>query len=847
VRISLTVRCLLILLAVVLAAGLSPVERGQADEKVAGAEGAARSFLATHCISCHGEKAAKGDLRLDTLAANFKDRKTVETWTRVYDRVRNGEMPPRKRPQPKAEEKKVLLDWLAQETRGAARPFIARRLNRYEYEYTLRELFQMPGLEVKELLPKDGETEGFDTVGQALDISHVQMARYLEAADMVLDQIIAQSMQPLRPETRTRRYWPQDEPDWINRMGSAYAVPLSVHGVDPCWDPKTYSVPRTVDTRKIPRCRAVGTTCHSDPAGLLTFRGEHHRLVPQAGLYKVTISAYAFDWDRDNKTNQVQSAKAQRPFSLGTATRTFGYWDAPKDKAAVHSVTTWLEPNDVLYFNAVSLDHGLGVKNHMPGGTLPGVAVEWLDVEGPIFSQWPTHARQILFGGLPLAEWHSGMKTTRPPRGRDHGTIYTPISAAPVDDAKRLMHGFMRRAYRRHVHDPELQRILKLVKDRLDEGATFEEAMRVGYKAVLCSPHFLFLRREEARNDGYALASRLSYFLWSSPPDSELEKLGDNRELLKPEVLRAQTERLLKDPKSQRFIESFTGQWLKLRDINATQPDQQLYPEREYESDIIPYLIDSMVDETRTYVTRMIQDDLSVSYLVDSDFAMLNEPLAKHYGIKDVEGAAIREVKLPPRSHRGGILTQGSILKVSANGTTTSPVLRGAWVTARLLGRPVPPPPPNVPGLDPDVRGATTIRQQLEKHRSVEACATCHANMDPFGFALENFDVMGTWRERYRILRDKRMDRNGPLVDSAGETVEGKAFKDVDGLKTILLADLDPLARNLTGKLMVYGTGAALSPADHAEVDEIVARLRDRKHGLRSIIHEVVQSRAFRE
>jgi len=225
---------------------------------------------------------------------------------------------------------------------------------------------------------------------------------------------------------------------------------------------------------------------------------------------------------------------------------------------------------------------------------------------------------------------------------------------------------------------------------------------------------------------------------------------------------------------------------------------------------------------------------------------MLNEPLAKIYGIEGVTGAALRSVKLAPGSHRGGILTQASILKTAANGTTTSPVTRGVWVTTRLLGRPIPPPPPNTPAIDPDVRGATTIREQLAKHSNVESCATCHAKMDPPGFALESYDVGGGWRDQYRVLDGVRLNRKGPPVDPSGETVQGQPFQNIEDLKKLLLADPDQLARNLATKLLTYAAGTAPSGPDRFEIEDIVGRLRTKNYGLRSLLHEVVQSKAFR-
>ncbi|MCE9606004.1 MAG: DUF1592 domain-containing protein [Planctomycetia bacterium] len=803
-----------------------------------------KPFLVKHCDECHGAKKAEGDLRLDTLSADFGDQKTADVWARVRERMRDGEMPPPKRPRPDDAEAQAVLTWVAEQTRSGVRPPVMRRLNRIEYENTLRDLFDLPGLEVKELLPPDGDAEGFDTVAEALDISYVQMARYLETADVALDLAIALGLQPTKPEPTKQLLWPQDSGDWDVRVHDGAVLPLGPNGPDPIWNPETGFIDKSIRLPKYTRrIRALASFFHADSAGQLRFNSLR---IPVPGMYRVRISTFTFDWNK----GEYLPAQASQPFSLTTATRTFGYYDAPPNEAAATTITTWLEPGEVFHFNPIGLRHGAGLQQKGSAQWKgPGVAVEWIEVEGPIAGPWPLVARQRLFGNLPLQEWQAESKTTRPMRKRNSPILYSPVTAKPMEDAKRLLHDFLSRACRRPMPTTEVERYLPLVRAKLDDGATFEEAMRYAYQAILCSPDFLLLRIEATKNglpDGFALASRLSYFLWKSMPDEELTRLAANGSLNKPDVLRAQTERLLNDPKSQRFVDDFTNQWLKLRDINATQPDRTLYPEQALEGDVAAYLIDSMVNETRQFFTTMLREDLSVANIVDSEFAMLNEPLAKLYAIDGVQGAELRKVRLAPDSHRGGILTQAGVLKVTANGTTTSPVTRGAWVTTRILGRPLPPPPPDIAAIDPDVRGATTVREQLAKHRDVESCAACHAKMDPPGFALESYDVVGAWRENYRVLKDNRLERKGPAVDPTGETADGRAFKDLTEYKRILLADQDQLARSLASKLLVYAIGRTLSGADRLEVDDLVNRLRDKNQGVRSLLHEVIQTRAFR-
>jgi len=298
--------------------------------------------------------------------------------------------------------------------------------------------------------------------------------------------------------------------------------------------------------------------------------------------------------------------------------------------------------------------------------------------------------------------------------------------------------------------------------------------------------------------------------------------------------------------KAAAFTENFVGQWLGLRDIDFTVPSHILYPEFD---DLLKV---SMVKETLLFFDEVLKNDLSLCQFVASDFSMINAPLAALYGIPEIEGREFRKVTLPPESHRGGVLTMAALLKVTANGTNTSPILRGAWVLDRILGTPPPKPNVDVEAVEPDIRGATTIREQLAKHRSRPECASCHAKIDPPGFALESFDVIGGWRENYRsvgkgeAINGKRY-KKGPAVDSGDVLPDGRRFKDIDGFKELLLKDKDLLARALADKLLVYATGGAPSIADRSEIDAIVRAVQSKNYGFRSLVHEIVQSPLFQQ
>ncbi|MGH7944425.1 MAG: DUF1592 domain-containing protein, partial [Opitutaceae bacterium] len=356
------------------------------------------------------------------------------------------------------------------------------------------------------------------------------------------------------------------------------------------------------------------------------------------------------------------------------------------------------------------------------------------------------------------------------------------------------------------------------------------------------------------RLDDYALATRLSLFLWNSTPDETLRGRAARGELRRPDVLQTETERLLNDPKSRRFVEAFLDRWLDLRKMEDTTPSNLLYPDY-YLDDM---LTEAALEETRLFFGDMLGRNLPARNIVDSDFTFLNERLAEHYGVHGVEGIGMRRVALPADSPRGGILTQASVLKVTANGTTTSPVLRGVWITERILGHTIHPPPAGVPAVEPDIRGAVTIRQQLEKHRADPSCASCHSKIDPPGFALESFDVLGGWRDRYRATADGHLPeigfgKNGWAytfhhalpVDASGALADSRTFSGVRDFKRLLLTDETQIARNLARHLVIYATGVPVRFSDRAPIERILESTKSQQFGVRSLVHAIIQSDLF--
>jgi mono/diheme cytochrome c family protein len=783
-----------------------------------------REFLVENCTGCHDAGVRKGGLDLTALRFDPADPATFARWVTVHDRVRDGEMPPKSAGPPEPADRRAFLaglsDRLAAADRELARTAgraVWRRLNRYEYENTLRDLLAAPWLQLRDKLPEDGEAHRFNKSGAALDVSHVQMARYLAAAEYALREVTATRTD--RPEAATVRYYAREQPYLVRKMKfgpfnrSPERATFPLLGTEAQADVLDETAPVTVGaadprTREREAFGVVASSYEPIEPKFDAFRA------PSAGRYTLRFSAYSFwagpgqgpRWWVPDRT-ATSAGRTTEPVVVSSELpprqqRTLGGFDVTPEPG-VYGLDVWLLEGETVLVDAARLFRSRPSNWHNPLATeqgCPGVAFRWMEVEGPIHDRWPPAGHERLFGDLPLGPGPDGAATV--------------VSDRPEEDAQRLLRAFVREAYRRPVSASEEVRFLPIITDALTAGAAFAEAMQAGYAAVLCSPEFVCLAESPGRLDDHALAARLSYFLWNSPPDDELRRLADRGALHEPASLRGQAERLLDDPKARRFVHAFLDYWLDLRKINATSPDEALYADY-YLDDL---LADSAAEETRLYFAEMLRADLPARAVVASDFTFLNDRLAAHYGLPPVGGLTLRRVALPPEGPRGGLLTQASVLKVTANGTATSPVLRGAWVMERIVGTPLPPPPPGVPAVEPDTRGATTIREQLAKHRSVASCAVCHAKIDPPGFALESFDVFGGWRQRYRALGDGEpvpgFGKNGqPFqfhrarpVDPSGTLPGGRAFRDVRELKRLLLADERQLARNLVGQLVTYAT-----------------------------------------
>jgi hypothetical protein len=880
----------------------------------AAAEAWVHGYLEKHCFDCHDSSTKKGGLDLEAFPVQLDARENFEKWALIHDRIAAGEMPPKSRRQSPSEEENAralrLLDECLHST-DAARVAetgraLSRRLNTQEYENALRDLLHLPGLRVKHLLPEDERRHGYNKIAGALDLSSVHLNQFMDAAEFALTAAIATRSTP--PPVRRERYRAASGSETWNWVVRGDAVLLKDKAFDPLLplpapDDNLWGDPGDVLRKQ--RREFLGTRLGDYPHAVGFFTGPFERTFNfslqfspvYAGRYRIRTSAWGFWWDGGVVANPARNESfmlsvwlpSDGPRFDHSPMRHLGMFDVASLESRVHEYEGWLDVNEELIFEIGTLtgyEKNTGRwASQSPGACAvhagPGIALDWFEVEGPVFEQWPPPSHTAIFGELPIRALVSEGGVVPPkresvrqrsrsararPATRDlsqeetQPALETVFSENPRKDATRLLAQFLPRAFRRAVSEREVQEYVEIVAHEVAQHSSFEDAMKEACKAALCSTDFLFVGHSVAAKEAStrtrltdrAVAERLALWFWNSVPDGELIALADANLLHLPENLKRQTSRLLADARSERFFADFAEQWLDLRKIDATQPDTRIYPEAR------DHLKHSMVAETRAYLRHLIEADLSVTHLVKSDFAMLNQSLAEHYRVPGVSGCAIRKVALPEGSLRGPFLTQAAVLKVTANGTTTSPVTRGAWINERILGNPIPPPPAGVPALDPDTRGSKTIREQLEKHRADARCAGCHAKIDPPGFALESFDVIGGFRDRYRSLSEgntlvafqfdsgfnPRVRLNQP-VDASGRFATGEEFGDFAGFQALVLRHPEALATNMIRQFLMYATGSEPHYSDRRAIARILEETQPGNYGLRSLINSIVQSELF--
>ncbi len=828
-------------------------------------------FLDKNCVECHDADARKGGLDLTALKSDLTDARSFETWVKIFDRTASGEMPPKKKARPDAAQQAAYLgDLSALLVRQEATRFasqgrtVERRMNRFEYENAVRDLLQAPWLDLKETLPEDTDAFRFNKTGQALDVSHVQLQRYLTAAEEGLRSAFVSSVE--KPDASPKRYYARQQGSYTGKMKFSEFNTSPERATFP-----TLGFTGQPDVRRGDAKTSVGKADPKlrDEEGVGVVHGAYEPVepnfstfrAPTSGRYKLKLCGHSV-WVGPGKPtgkgparwyipdlDDISKGHRPEPVTVYALThprilRRIGNVDFNPD-VTVNELDVVLKAGETIQIDTVrfyrSRPGASRAQNPLatPEGQ-PGLVMRWIEVEGPLAPQWPAAPYVVLFDALP----------TKPAVGSP--LRYDVETKDAPKDAERLLRRFVKQAYRTPVSPQEETRFLPVILGALKSGSTFAEAMLTGYTAVLCSPSYLYLQEKPGRLDDHALAARLAYFLWNSPPDEQLRSLAAAGTLHEPKTLRAQTERLLADPRSARFVDTFTDYWLDLRKAGANDPDNLLYPDYYLDD----HLVESARDESHATFAELIRSNLPARNIVDADFVFVNERLATLYQLPPVAGAKLQKVALPKDSVRGGFMTQAAVLKVTANGTTTSPVTRGAWIMERVLGRKPPPPPASVPAVEPDTRGAVTIRQQLEKHRKLESCSACHTKIDPPGFALENFDVMGGFRERYRALDGKTPEigigkngqkyafHNALAVEAYGE-LDGKKFKDIREFKKIVAADERQLARNIVGQLTVFATGAPVGFSDRPKVEALLDQAKEGHYGVRDLVHGLVSSDLF--
>lgn len=859
-------------------------------------------FFEQNCYSCHSGTSPEAGLDLATLPRDLSDPVTLKRFVRIHDRIAHREMPPADAESPPDAERDAAVQSLddalfAADTARIARHGRARlrRLTASEYENTLRDVLGLERLDIRDMLPPDGSVAGYAKIADGLDLSPVHIAAYTAAADKALGAAIATRNRP--PPTFSRRILPASTMDFFGNMLGFEAVllmgmardlllPLPLAVEPPPQGLTTDEVQRRNEMLRKDRKELLHERGIDKSTGAVGLLGHPNYglggsvdlgVAPvYPGLYRLRMSLWSFQWNKGSiepaPASQALAIWGSENTQLQTGSRLVTMLSAPSFHPTVQEATFWLDPQEALVCDPVSLDPRRLQYLRQAGGHVmeyvgPGIAIDWYEFEGPLTPSWPPESHTRLFGDLPIAALPADSKAVPPlrphvvrqllyhlpdlqsdlPAAERSPPLETVQSSDPEADARRLLSAFLPRAFRRPVATAEVEPYVALVRLRLAANDCFEDAMRRAYVAVLTSTGFLFHPADDHRHL-LTLADRLSYWLWNSPPDDVLVATALDGSLAEPAVLHAHVDRLLDDPRSERFIADFVDQWLELRRIDETNPDRQLYPEYGL------LLHQGVVAEPRAFLREVISEDLPAAALVDTDFVMLTQRLAEHYGVPGVEGVHVRRVPLPVGSHRGGLLTQAAILKLTANGTTTSPVKRGVWVMDRLLDDPAPPPPPGISGVDPDTRGATTIREQLARHRSDSSCAACHAKIDPAGFALESFDPIGGFRGRYRstgagdpppreeIELFRARYRLGQPVDASGVLPNGKSFSGIDDFKRLLAEHPQGLAKAFVGHLARYATGADISYADRKAIDDIVARTAGTEYGIRSLIHAFAAS-----
>jgi mono/diheme cytochrome c family protein len=771
-------------------------------------------FFKQHCVKCHGEKKQEGDLRLDVLTADFANGGVAGHWSEVMDRLNTGEMPPKKEPRPKAEDVAHIAEWIARQLASAetARQTAAgekvsfHRLSREEYRNTIRDLLGVTYDSADPAgLPEDPDWQGFERIGSVLTLSPTHVEKYLGAAETVLNEALALGPQP-KPEitlwTAASLRVPGDVAANLAARGILDKVRADIVPNNGALDARELTIVTPGEYRV--RVKVCGLRPANDRAARLR-------------LYATDIGRTLFEQDVEAPEDQPVTLEFRTHLPAGVhLIRIVNAVPGPNPEGRP-SRPLGSKP----FFNMKARQPWqikLTDDDFKP--LWPTLLLDWIQWEGPLQESWPPPAHQRIF--------FAGDGATK-----------------DVAYAHDILSRFATRAYRRPARADEVDRLVKLFEKSQQLGDNFETSVKTGLLAVLCSNNFIYLVEGSASapsphlND-WELASRLSYFLWSTMPDDRLLDLANQGTLHKTDVLRGEVRRMMRNPKISAFADSFPRQWLQLRRVGMFEPDRKIYPDYD------EYLEKSMVAETTTFFREVLGQDLTLREFLNSDWTMLNERLAKHYGISGVQGEQLQRVALKPEDHRGGLLTQASILGLTSDGTRQRPVHRGKWILESIYGNPPPPPPPNVTAIKPTPPNEpkTSLRAKLEAYRNVANCAACHKKIDPLGLAFDHYDAVGHWRIEEAVLVGSGAN---PKIDSSGQLPDGRKFEGAPELKAIMLTDIDKFNAAFANKLATYALRRRMTFDDRASLVTISAESKAKDYKLVEMIESLVLSDLFQK
>ncbi|HYP09633.1 MAG TPA: DUF1592 domain-containing protein [Bryobacteraceae bacterium] len=791
-----------------------------------------KPVLAKNCYACHNAKLQSGDLDLMSMKTADSVAHDTEAWEKVATRMMDGTMPPKGMPRPPQADVERIAKWIKEEVTRvelAAKPdpgrVTARRLNRAEYNNTIRDLLAVDFRPADDF-PQDDSGYGFDNIGDVLSLSPVLLEKYLKAAET--------------------------------------AVRLAIHGQE---NVKPTALRAQPPGREFPLLPAPEK--EYDETGL-SMPGALHATMrfPADGMYTVRV---ALEGRRPGGSEPLQIG-LWLDGKLATTIQIDGKFDGgsidlfgaqAETKLRIPAGEHWVAGSVLKLYEGLPASYGGPNPSKLPApparDPLRNLRIPDGATPEQIAKLKEEATRRAQRNRVPANRvWVHYVEALGPfdqqiaPPVTSRKRVFTcgHIEGKHVSGCERkILADFAHRAFRRPVAAAELVPYQNLVATTRKQGASFEDAVAAGLQAILVSPDFLFriertepaslkkvalsaketVTPEVAPISQHALASRLSYFLWSSTPDDELLRAADQGTLRKPAVLAAQVKRMLADPRAKALVENFAGQWLELRRLESVAPDREKFP------DFDDYLRMSMQTETELFFGNLIANDLSLLDMIDGKYTFVNEKLAKLYNIPGVKGPEFRRVDLAG-TPRGGVLTQASVLTVSSYATRTSPVLRGKWIMENFLNEPIPPPPPNVPTLEEEKIGASgSLRSQMEQHRTNPVCSSCHAKMDPIGFGFENFNAIGQFR-----TTDGKFE-----IDASGTLPDGRSFKGANELKTLIQADSGKFAECVTDKMLTYALGRGLERYDRRTVKAIANNIASKDYRFSSLVLEIVNSLPF--